>query len=67
MPKTIISEQQIILALQSLVDHGESPTIAVVSKKLDYLEVISTIHKYLYKWQQQCFQLMYDEKRRVKK
>lgn len=66
MPKTIIYVQQ-ILALQSLVEHGESPTIAVVSKRLDYLEVISTVHKYLYKWQQQCLQPRYDEKRRVKK
>lgn len=55
MPKKIISEQQVIDAAKSLTENGVSPTLAAVRERLGRRGSQSTIHKYLKRWKQDCF------------
>ena len=55
MPKEVITEQQIIQAAQELANNGNIPTIRAIRKRLGCHGSNSTIHKYLFRWKQQCF------------
>jgi hypothetical protein len=55
MPKKVISKQKVIQAAQSLVENGENPTLAAVRLKLGNQGSLSTIHKHLKQWKDNCF------------
>ena len=55
MTKGIITEQQIREAVKKLVANGYNPTLSAVRKRLGCRGSLSTIHKYLLKWKQECF------------
>lgn len=56
MPKKLISEQQVINAAKLLVSSGKSLTLAAIRMHLGSSGSDSTIHKYLKKWKQKCFE-----------
>ncbi len=55
MSKTTI-EQQIIEAATVLLANGRNPTLAAVREHLGSRGSLSTIHKYLARWKQCCFE-----------
>jgi len=55
MPKKIISKQKVIQAAQSIAENGKSPTLSAVRLKLGNQGSLSTIHKYLKEWKENCF------------
>jgi DNA repair exonuclease SbcCD ATPase subunit len=56
MVRKLISEQQVIEAAKLLVSNHQSVTIEKVRKQLGGCGSHLTIHKYLFKWKQQCFE-----------
>jgi hypothetical protein len=58
MTKKTISKQQVIEAAKLLVANGHNVTLIAIRQQLGHSGSLSTIHKYLSQWKQQCFKRM---------